>query len=45
MFNVEYGMRANKKKVLILITDGKENFPPPDQVETEVPLQQIKEKG
>ena len=45
MFSQEYGMRNDKKKVLVLISDGKEMFAMPGQISTDDALKTIKDKG
>ena len=45
MFSSEFGMRADKKKVLVLYTDGEESFRNLTDPTTDEELKIIKEKG
>lgn len=45
MFSSEFGMRADKKKVLVLYTDGEESFRNLADPTTDEELKIIKEKG
>lgn len=45
MFNEDYGMRTNVKKVMVMYTSGKDTSDPNDGMTTESYMEKIKKKG